>query len=288
VVKYSIPFLAIGLLNLITWRQSEVLFLGHFRGAEEAGFFDLAYRCPQMILEFVPGAIWPLVMAGFSEVYTRDRDALERTSIAYYKLLFFLVAPLSMGGLLVGDLAIRILYPDFGPSGIICQVFFVIFSISFFSAPLGMVLYVVERPWIALVIYVVNASVNVGLDLALIPRFGLWGAVIPVSLVIVFSPLPYLWALRRLGIRLRLPWGFLLRIYAASGSMLLLWPLRSRIGGPVTFLGLVALGVGVFVAGVRLFRVLGPEERSLIHRVNPPAWNWLEPILAGRGPKGDR
>ncbi len=288
VVKYSIPFLAIGLLNLITWRQSEVLFLGHFRGAEEAGFFDLAYRFPQMILEFVPGAIWPLVMAGFSEVYTRDRDALQRTAIAYYKLLFFLVAPLSMGGLLVGDLAIRILYPDFGPSGIICQVFFVIFSISFFSAPLGMVLYVVERPWIALVIYVVNAAVNVGLDLALIPRFGLWGAVIPVSVVILFSPLPYLWALRRLGIRLRLPWGFLLRIYAASGSMLLLWPLRSRIGGPVAFLGLVMLGVGVFVVGLRIFRVLGPEERSLIRRVDPPAWSWLGPILVGRGPKGDR
>ncbi len=98
------------ILNLITWRQSEVLFLGHFRSAAEAGFFDLAYRFPQMILEFVPGAIWPLVMAGFSEIYTRDRDALQRATSAYYKLLFLLVAPLSVGGILTGDLAIHLLY----------------------------------------------------------------------------------------------------------------------------------------------------------------------------------
>jgi O-antigen/teichoic acid export membrane protein len=39
-LRYSAPFLVIGILNLITWRQSEVLFLGT-SSAAEAGFFDL-------------------------------------------------------------------------------------------------------------------------------------------------------------------------------------------------------------------------------------------------------
>ncbi len=288
-VRYSAPFLAIGLLNLITWRQSEVLFLGHFRGPAEAGYFDLAYRFPQMILEFVPGAIWPLVMAGFSEIYTRDRDALQRTSVAYYKLLFFLVAPLSVGGFLVGDLAIRLLYgPEFALSGVVCQAFFVIFSISFFSAPLGMILYVVERPGAALLIYLGNAVVNVGLDLLLIPPFGIWGAVIPVSVVILVSPAPYLWVLKRIGISIKLPWSFLGRVYAASALMLLLWPLRTRISGPWPLAGLVLAGVAVYVVGFRLFRVVGPSERALIERVDNPIWGWLEPVLAGRAEKPGR
>jgi O-antigen/teichoic acid export membrane protein len=282
VARYSVPFILIGILNLITWRQSEVLFLGHFRSAADAGFFDLAYRFPQMILEFVPGAIWPLVMAGFSEIYTRDPHALQRAGTAYYKLLFLLVAPLSVGGMLVGDLAIRFLYGSgFALSGTICQVFFFIFSVSFFATPLSMVLYVVERPWLGFGLYLINAAVNVGLDLLLIPRFGLWGAVLPVSLVILVSPLPYWWVLRRLGVAIRPPWHYLGRMYAASGAMLLLWPLRALVDSPLRLALLVLAGIVVWVVGMRLFRVLGSEEKSLIQRVNPRAWDRLAPLLGG-------
>ena len=45
--RYSLPFAAIGILNLIVWRQSETLMLAHFRSPEETGYFDLAYRLPQ-------------------------------------------------------------------------------------------------------------------------------------------------------------------------------------------------------------------------------------------------
>ncbi len=289
VARFSVPFILIGILNLITWRQSEVLFLGHFRSAAEAGFFDLAYRVPQMVLEFVPGAIWPLVMAGFSEIYTRDPHALQRAGTAYYKLLFLLIAPLSVGGILVGDLAVRFLYGSgFSDSGTICQVFFLIFSISFFTTPLSMVLYVVERPWLGFGIYLISAALNVGLDLLFIPRFGLWGAVLPVSLVILVSPLLYWWILRRIGVSMRPPWLFLGRIYAASAAMFLLWPLRGLVTEVSRLPLLILAGVIVFVIGVRIFRVFGPEEKTLIQRVNPRVWDRLAPLVAGRSGEGSR
>jgi O-antigen/teichoic acid export membrane protein len=109
-------------------------------------------------------------------------------------------------------------------------------------------------------IYAVNAAVNVGLDLLLIPRFGLWGAVIPVSLVILVSPVPYLWVLRRMGVSVRLPWGFLGRMYAASGAMLLLWPLRGWVRSTAALAALVLAGILIFWAGLRVFRVLGPSS----------------------------
>jgi O-antigen/teichoic acid export membrane protein len=288
-VRYSLPFLAIGILNLITWRQSEVLFLGHFRTAAEAGYFDLAYRLPQMVLEFVPGAIWPLVMAGFAEVYTRDPGALRRATDAYYKLLFLLVAPLSIGGVLTGDLAVRLLYGgQYDLSGTVCQVFFMVFALSFIATPLSMVLYVLERPGIGLAIYAVNAAINVGLDLLLIPRYGVWGAVIPVSLVIFLSPVPYLFVLRRLGADVEVPWGFLARVYGASAVMFALWPLRAWVTGPWSLIGLTGAGVVLYGLGLRFLRVLGPAEQSLIERANLPAWGLLAPVLVGRGSKEAR
>jgi O-antigen/teichoic acid export membrane protein len=64
-------------LNFV-WRQSETLMLAHFRSPEETGYFDLAYRLPQTILEFVPGTVWPLVMAGCRGVRARSRESAAR------------------------------------------------------------------------------------------------------------------------------------------------------------------------------------------------------------------
>lgn len=286
-VRYSLPFLAIGVLNLITWRQSEVLFLGRWHGAEAAGFFDLAYRLPQMILEFVPGAIWPLVLAGFAEVYTRDPYALQRATSAYYKLLFLLVAPVSVGGVLVGDLAVSLLYgPEFAVAGRLTQIFFIVFSISFLATPLSMVLYVVERPGIGLGIVFVNAVINVVLDILLIPRFGVWGAVTPVAVVIVLSPGVYAYVLNKLDIHVRPPWRFLARLYGASALMLLLWPVRRWADDPVVLTLFVIAGIGLFVAGLRWFGVFGVEERSLVARVSPRLWSRLEPWVGSAGGNG--
>ena len=80
--------------------------------------------------------------------------------------------------------------------------------------------------------------------------------------------------------------AFLGRIGAASASMLLLWPLRGQGESPLGLAVLIALGALVFVIGVRVFRVFGPDERDLMHRASPRAWHLLEPIVAGRNPGG--
>ncbi|TPW09118.1 MAG: polysaccharide biosynthesis protein, partial [bacterium] len=40
--RYALPFAAISVMNLLTWRQSESILLAHFRTLREAGFWDLA------------------------------------------------------------------------------------------------------------------------------------------------------------------------------------------------------------------------------------------------------
>lgn len=271
VLKYSIPFAAITIMNLITWRQSETLILAHYRTMRESGYFDLAYRIPQMLLEFVPGAIWPLLMAGFSEIYTRDREKLHRAISVYYKLLFLLVAPISIIGASVGDRAIVAFYgEEMLPAGPICQAFFLIFSLAFFSTPMSMAFYVLERPWVSFGLYVVNSIINVGLDLLLIPRYGLVGAIIPVALVIFISPFMNYYLLRRLGIRAPIPWGFLGRVYLAAIPCALIYPARLWVQGkgPVA---LVVVTAGIlYILGLRLFRVLGEEEAALLKRSGLP------------------
>lgn len=281
-LKYALPFAAIAVMNLLTWRQSESILLAHFRTLREAAFWDLAYRMPQMILEFVPGAIWPLLMAGFSEILSKDRETLRRAIEVYYKILFLLITPIAVAGAAVGDRAIVAFYgEEMAPAGPYCQLLFLVFSLSFFSTPMTMAFYLLERPWYSFWQYLGGSIVLVGLDLLLIPRLGLTGALIPMAVVIVASPFVNAWLLTRLGMKPPIPWAFLSRVFLAAVPLMLLYPARMIVSGKVP-VALAALAAGLlYLLGLKAFRVLGEEEGELLIRVRNPIASrlaaWLRP-----------
>lgn len=282
IMRYAVPLAAIEVLNLITWRQSETLLLGHFRGPADAGIFDIAYRLPQLLLEFVPETIWPIVLAAFVEVYTRDRTRVLEMARHYTRLLFVLVTPITVFGALYGDLLVQVLYgADRATSGTYARIFFILFHLSFYGTPLSMTLYLIEKTWVNLVLSAIFAAVNLGLDLLLIPRYGLPGAIPPVALAIALSPLLRAWAVRRYLGAIRFPWRFLGRCYLVSAPMALLYPLRSHAAEPAGFVVLFAASTALFLVSVRAGRLFGPDERALLERSKLPAkgivLRWLFP-----------
>lgn len=269
--RYSIPFIAVGILNLVVWRQSETLLLGYFRSAEETGYFDLAYRMSQLVLEFVPATVWPLVMAGASEAYARNPANLRRTIDRYYRMLFILCAPICVTGMVLGGRMIPILFSQqMAPAAVPTQLFFGIFTLSFFGTPLSMSLYVMEKTHINLIVYVALAVVNVGLDLVLIPRFGVAGAMVPVAAVIAVSPLVYRAVVARFLPGVCIPWGFVARCFLASAPVVVLVPVLRFIDGPLALAGaFVAAGV-LLVFSFKFGRVVGREEREMLGSVPFP------------------
>jgi O-antigen/teichoic acid export membrane protein len=230
-----------------------------------AGWFATAYGLPQLVLEFVPTAIWPVVMASYAAVFTLDRDRARRLIAHYYKLLFFVAAPFSVGGAILGDRAFLVLYGDaFEPGAAICRIFFVVQCLSFFGTPLSMTLYILEKPWLNLLVWLGAAILNLGLNYVLIPIDWRLGSVLPVSLAVAIMPVVYWLLLRRLGYLVLIPWSFLGRAYLASSSLLLLWPIRGWIDGPWTLLAGAGLALGLVIAGMKLVRVFRPEDAPLV------------------------
>ncbi|MCK4546898.1 MAG: oligosaccharide flippase family protein [Candidatus Eisenbacteria sp.] len=269
--NYAFPFLAINVMVLITWRQSETVFLSYYWTPVEAGLFDLAYRVPQRMLEFIPGAVYPLVMAGFSEAITKNLDSMRRGIVMYYRLLFLMVAPISVFGMLYADRFIEVMYgAEMAAAGPVCQIFFLVFMASFFGTPLSMAIYAVEKTWVNMIFYLVSTVVIVGLDLLLIPPYGLWGAIIPVAVITVASPFArYLLARHFVG-SIRIPWRFILRMYLASAPLGLFFPFRERIDSPAALVAFCAIAGVLTVAAIRLCRVFGAEERELLEKSNFP------------------
>jgi len=279
---YSLPFVLLSVLNMITWKQSETLLLGHFASASEAGLFDVAYKLPQQLLEFVPESIWPLIMAAMSEAYTKNRSGLRDLIDVYYRMLFFLVAPLSLFGFVLGDKMITILYgQEWAPAGGLAQAFFIIFSLSFFGTPLSMAIYVLEKSWANFVLALLFAVVNVALDLILIPRYGLVGAVIPVAIAIAISPFARWWTLRRFAGEISIPWGFIGKAYRVSLPLLALYPLKRFVVDVPSLAVACLIAAALVIAAIRFVGLFSIRDRELIERSNLPMKGALLRVFAG-------
>ncbi|MBI5837803.1 MAG: oligosaccharide flippase family protein [Candidatus Eisenbacteria bacterium] len=283
VVRYALPFAAIGVLNLITWRSFETLILGHYWPGAQVGFFDKAYNVPQQFMDFVPAAIWPLMLASFSEVYARDPAALSRAVRAYYKLLFFLAAPISVWGATVGARAVPAVYgPDWAPAGPLCAAFFAIFAVTYLATPLSLCLYVMEKTWVNLLVNLGSAAVILGLNFALVPRYGMWGAAVPVALVIALSPFVYHSIVRRWAPQVGIPWSFILRCYAASAPLAALGLGTQRVRSLAGLVVLSAAAGVLSIACIRWFRLLGEEERALFEKLRLPMRGlWVKLLFRG-------
>jgi O-antigen/teichoic acid export membrane protein len=279
--RFSIPLVAVGLLNLIVWRQSETMFLAHFRTAEEIGFFELAYKLPQMLLEFVPGAVWPLVLAGFSETYARNADNIPIAIDRYYRMLFLLCAPICMTGIVLGGRLIPIVYSEaMLPAALPAQLFFAIFTFSFLGTPLSMTLYVLEKPHVNLIVYLCMAVINVGLDLLLIPKYGVAGAMIPVAIVTASSPFIYMVIIRRYVAGVRIPFVFIGKCFLASGAVLLLVPLLRFVTGPIELAGALLAAAVLIIFAFRQIRVIGPAETEALGVFPIPLVNRIVRFIA--------
>ncbi len=280
ILRYSLPFVATGILNQIVWRHSEVLFLGHFSGMEAAGHFGLAYRIPQMALEFIPLSIWPIVMAGISESYARDPGKLSESVDLYFRLLFLLVVPVAAMGFAFSGPLVPILFgAGMAPAAEMTRLFFVVFSYSFLYTPLSMALYVMEKSWINMLVFAALAVINIGLDLAFIPRFGLWGAFFPVAAVMLVAVAVFSTVAGRFDSGLSIPAGFIARCYLASLPTALLGISASRWDSPIALAVQMLIGVILLLAGVKLLRLFGEREKALLMRLPVPFKEKIVSIL---------
>jgi O-antigen/teichoic acid export membrane protein len=269
-----------GVLNQIVWRHSEVLFLGHYTGMEAAGHFGLAYRLPQMALEFIPLTIWPIVMVGISESYSKDPSRLAESVDVYFRLLFLLVVPVAaMGFAFAGPLVPLLFGEGMAPASGMTRLFFVVFSYSFLYTPLSMALYVMEKSWVNMLVFAALAVFNIGLDLALIPRFGLWGAFIPVAAVMLLAVGVFRTVAGRFDPGLRIPAGFIARCYLAALPAAALGLSASKYDSPAALAVQIPIGLILLLAGMRLSRLMGAREKALLMRLPVPFRDRIVSIL---------
>lgn len=285
-LRYAGPFAGIAILNHVVHSQTEIYFLARFHGEELAGLFSLGFTFAQRVIDFLPLALWEVSMAGFSHLVVSEPERIPTALHAYLTLLYLALVPLAFGGIAFSGSLLQLLYTaDYSGATLVSQAYFLIAAIAAFNAPVGMMLYARERSGAALRAYVVVAVVNVGLDLALIPAWGLWGAVIALGAAKILNLLLFARLVWSMMPGLQVPWAFLGRAVLASAPVLAWLLVADRWTAPWQIgLGLLAAG-GVLFLGFRIARVVGPEEARLVRDTQLPLGDRLVRWL-GAAPEG--
>jgi len=279
-MRYGLAIALGASINQILWRSSETLFIGHFRLPADAGFYNAAYNLAQMVLEFVPLAIWPVILAVLSETHAIRGENLLRGTRLYFRLIFVLVVPVALTGSVLGGQVYQVLYgAAMAPGAPLCQMLFLVLLVGFIPTPLRMALFVKERALTNAAVLGAGAVVNIALDLLLIPRYGIWGGAWAVAVALVFTGALQIAVTRRILPGVEVPWAHLGRVLAGSAVVLPLWFVRSSLGQPVPLLAALIVGTGAQFLLLRRLRVFGSEEAELMLRSRLPFRKWIVRLL---------
>jgi len=194
---YSIPMIA-SAVSFYIYTQSDVLLIQGYLGAEAVGVYSVVVRVAEAIR--VPAAALGAAVAAFFPVY-RSMGSKELAGL-YIKTLRVVLAfylPVSVGFALVGPELLEILfgpsYEGSGPVVVWYALYIVAIAVaSFASLSLDYMGYAKLRA----VAVSISAVLNIGVNLLLIPRFGIVGAAIATQ--VTYTPLVviYVFVLGRL------------------------------------------------------------------------------------------
>lgn len=270
VLRFGLPFAAgisigVALLSIDRWMVTLML------GTEALGYLGAATIVAQLPLIFLASGIGPAAFTlAVHAVESGNREEIQSRLRQGVLILVGVQLPAAVGiGVLAGDLAqvmvgaaFRQPVAELAP-GLAAAAF--LFTLRQYYAEWAFQLARNTRPLIG--ILSVLLAVNIVLDLVLIPRFGLQGAVIAgvaaAALGLILTGL-----LGRIWYRLPVPCGALARLGVAAavmGSVLAALPTG---GGVAALFAKICLGVGIYSALVLLLDVCGIRGR-VIARIGP-------------------
>jgi O-antigen/teichoic acid export membrane protein len=261
------------LLTFVVWRRSEVFFLAIFSSDSEIGFYSVSFAAVTaliLVAEAVAGVLHPALATLFGA------GALDRIRVGYgraTRLVLLSALPVTAGAAALGPELLRLLYgEEFEPAGNVLLVLIVPIPLIAVMSLASVLLSAVGRLRVPLMAAGVATVVNLGLDLALIPRHDAIGAAVASGAAQLTAGIPVIFYASQVVGGVRWAWRAVAKTVAAS------------VAGGVVAAAIVALvgGLAGFIvalpAGLLAFLALGAALRVLPH----DDARWIEETAGAR------
>ena len=175
-------------VNIIA-NQADIILIGYFLAKADVGYYSIAISL-SMFLTLIPSAIQRITYPTTSEYWSKNNhQALQKMIDKSMKYSACILLPLGLG---VGFFSQEIIALLYGQEYIyavlpLCVLLIARVIRGGTAVPIGGSVTAVGRPDFALKIMAISAGTNVGLNILLIPRFGILGAAIATTVSLLLG-----------------------------------------------------------------------------------------------------
>ena len=196
---FSLPLLVAAILSIIiTW--TDTLMLGNLKSAADVGLYNAAIPLAQLI-SFPLAALLLIYVPIFSGLFAKNMfDEIKRNYSILTKWLCSATLPLFIILFLYPEPIITLLFgPTYAPASTALRILSLGFIVNNFVGPCGVTLVTMGKSRFVMFTYLFAAALNIGLNVTLIPSFGLVGAAIASTISLSSINLVQSWKLYSLS-----------------------------------------------------------------------------------------
>jgi O-antigen/teichoic acid export membrane protein len=253
-LRFGLPLAPWGIGYWIV-NLSDRYVIGYFLGATHVGAYAAAYELGQVPL-LISAVMAFILMAALSRLYDEGRMDEVKTHLSYsLKYLLALVIPFIFGATMLAEPVLRLFsIPEIAARGrFVMPVVALSFSILGIHTIVSHVLLLAKRTKILAFSWVIAAPVNLGLNILVVPHWGIIGAAVTtlISFLLALIIAGY-YSVREL--RFDIHGRFIVKSVIASIVMSLVVWLMAPVSQTYTILTVIA---GVVVYGVALVLLKG-------------------------------
>jgi O-antigen/teichoic acid export membrane protein len=278
-VRYARYAWAGNVANAFIWSRVEIFFLAHYWGAEPVAAFAVALTLSNLAIQG-PSLLTGAALALLSERHGRtDREGMRTIYLSGTRMLAVLVFPACLGMAAIMPVLVPSIYGSAFVSAIPAATILV--SVGIVTVPSGMAIYLIyalERNDIGFIASLSGAALTVIAGFALVPQFGVFGAVVARSVVQILVVAIIVWfVVHRLGYSL--PSAELVRIFIAA----LISACVARLclvanAHPATLPAAISAAAAAYVVALRALSALPVSDIALLSnfaRDLPRPLSWL-------------
>lgn len=262
-IRAGLPFAFIQ-LSLTYAFDFDTLILESNFSAETVGFYRAAYNFTRSLLIFTT-AFSGAVGLTLTRENTTNPDAVRPWYYRSVKFLVFIGLPLAVGGsLLAREIMVTLYGTAYAPSAVAFAILIWDTPLLMYTSLCGQIIASILLEGRAARIYACAAALNIGLNLFLIPRYGLIAASF-VTLATELTSASLFYLLFRHAIGPGLGFGRLARLAACAAAMgVVVWVLRPYAQGALTTAAIIGAAGVVYIVLVWVSGALTGEERDLL------------------------
>jgi O-antigen/teichoic acid export membrane protein len=176
ILSISLPMLMTATMTFVIG-QTGVIMLGMFRSESEVGYYAIAVKVATLT-SFILSAVNSMAGPKFSELFQSDKmDDLFHVAKKSAKLIFWTTTPILLGFVILGK---PILHITFGQEFTVAYPALVLLVLGQFvhsiSGATGLFMNMTGNQNVFRNIVLIAAATNIGINMLLIPKYGIYGA----------------------------------------------------------------------------------------------------------------